>query len=84
MNRYLILVIRRPHFDPDMVPRHLAFLDNLREQGRVELSGPFGDKTGGAYLLRAVDLAEATDLAESDPAHVSGGWDITVHEWQAH
>jgi uncharacterized protein YciI len=84
MNRYLIMVIRRPHFDPDMVPLHLAFLDSLREQGRVELSGPFADKTGGAYLLHANDLAEATGIAQSDPAHASGGWDITLHEWQAH
>lgn len=84
MNRYLILVMRHPHFDPDVVPLHQAFLDGLRAQGPVELSGPFGDKSGGAYLLRASDLAEATSLAESDPAHVSGGWAITVYEWLAH
>lgn len=84
MNRYLVLVIRRPHFDAEVVPLHLAFLDALRAQGQIELSGPFGDKSGGAYLLRAADLTEATAIALSDPAHVSGGWDITVHEWEAH
>ena len=84
MNRYLILLIRRPSLDPAMVPLHLAFLDGLREEGRVELSGGFSDKSGGAYLLRADDLAEATAIAQRDPAHVSGGWDITVHEWLAH
>ncbi len=84
LNRYLILVMRYPHFDPDVVPLHLAFLDHLRGQGRVELSGPFADKSGGAYLLQATDLDEATLLAESDPAHVSGGWAITVNEWLAH
>jgi len=84
MNRYLILAMRRPLFDPAVVPLHQAFLDRLREQGRVELSGPFGDKSGGAYLLHAADLAEATAIAYSDPTHLSGGWDITVHEWQAH
>ncbi|MEO8998762.1 MAG: YciI family protein [Rhodanobacter sp.] len=84
MNRYLILAMRRPHFDPAAVPLHLAFLDGLREQDRVELSGGFSDKSGGAYLLQAADLAEATVIAHSDPAHVSGGWHITVYEWQAH
>jgi uncharacterized protein YciI len=84
MNRYLILAMRRAHFDPAVVPLHQAFLDDLREQGRVELSGPFGDKSGGAYLLHAADLAEATAIAHSDPTHLSGGWDITVHAWQAH
>ncbi len=84
MNRYLVVLIRLPHLDPAVVPLHLAFLDGLREEGRVELSGGFTDKSGGAYQLLAADLAEATALVQNDPAHVSGGWDITVHEWQAH
>lgn len=84
MNRYLILLMRRPELDLAVVPRHLAYLDGLREQGRVELSGGFSDQSGGAYLLRANDLAEATTLAHDDPAHRSGGWDVTVHEWLAH
>ncbi|MGB5939599.1 MAG: YciI family protein [Rhodanobacter sp.] len=83
MNRYLVLMIRRPHLDPAVVPLHLAFVQGLREAGRVELSGGFSDKSGGAYVLRAADLAEATALVHEDPAHVSGGWDITVYEWQA-
>lgn len=84
MNRYLVMVIRRPHFDAEVVPLHLAFLDTLRALDQIELSGPFVDKSGGAYLLRAADLAEAAAIALSDPAHVSGGWDVTVHEWLAH
>ena len=82
MNRYLVLLIRRPQLDPTVVPLHLAFLEGLREEGRVELSGGFSDKSGGAYLLRATDLTEAMALVHRDPAHLSGGWDITVHEWQ--
>ncbi|UGB36971.1 YciI family protein [Frateuria soli] len=84
MNLFLVLVIRRPQFDPAVVPAHLRFLDELRTEGRVERSGPFGDKSGGAYLLRATDLAEARVIAHRDPTHVSGGWDVTVYEWQAH
>lgn len=82
MNRYLVLLIRRPHLDPAMVPLHRVFLAGLRAEGRVELSGGFSDNSGGAYLLHAADLAEATALVHNDPAHVSGGWDITVYEWQ--
>jgi uncharacterized protein YciI len=84
MNRYLVLLIRRPDFDPAVVPLHLAFLDDLREQGRIELSGGFSDKSGGSYLLRAIDLAEANAVVRRDPAHAIGGWDITVREWLAH
>ena len=83
MNLYLVMVMRRPQFDPAVVPAHQRFLDELRAQGRVERSGPFGDKSGGAYLLRAADQAEAQAIAARDPAHVSGGWNVTVYEWQA-
>lgn len=84
MNRYLVVLVRRPQFDPAVVPLHRQYLEELRGQGRNELSGPFGDRSGGAYLLRAHDLAEAQMIALHDPAHASGGWTITVHEWQAH
>ncbi|MEO8777700.1 MAG: YciI family protein [Rhodanobacter sp.] len=83
MNRYLVLLVRRPQLDRAVVPRHLAYLEGLRAQGKLELSGPFGDRSGGAYLLRADDLAQATAVAHQDPACVSGGWQLTVYEWQA-
>lgn len=83
MNLYLVMVMRRPQFDPAVVPAHQRFLDELRAEGRVERSGPFSDQSGGAYLLRATDLAQAQAIAQRDPAHVSGGWDVTLHEWQA-
>jgi uncharacterized protein YciI len=83
MNRYLVYLLRRPDVDPAVVPLHIAFLDDLRTQGRIELSGGFSDKSGGAYLLRAEDLAAAQAVVQRDPAHTSGSWTIAVHEWQA-
>jgi uncharacterized protein YciI len=84
MNRYLVVLVRRTGFDPAAVPLHQQFLQELRAEGRNEMSGPFGDNSGGAYLLRAVDLAEAQAIARRDPAHTSGGWEISVREWLAH
>ncbi|MBE1159993.1 YciI family protein [Dyella acidiphila] len=84
MNRYLVMMFRRPQFDPAVVPQHQQFLETLRAQGRNEMSGPFGDKSGGAYLLRAASMDEALQIAHTDPAHTSGGWDITLYEWNAH
>jgi len=83
MNRYLVLAMRRASFDASVVPLHKQFLEDLRKQGRIELSGPFDDNSGGAYLLLAADRAEAEKLAFSDPAHTSGGWDITLYAWAA-
>lgn len=84
MNRYLVILLRRPHFDPAVVSLHQQFLEDLRAQGRNEMSGAFGDKSGGAYLLRAESMEEAIDIAHRDPAHTSGGWDITLYAWHAH
>ncbi|MBA2079023.1 YciI family protein [Rhodanobacter sp. PCA2] len=83
MNRYLVMLMRRPQCDPAAVQLHRDFLEALRAQGRNEMSGPFGDKSGGAYLLRAGSLDEALEIVHRDPAHTSGGWDIAVHEWLA-
>ncbi|GLQ49757.1 YciI family protein [Dyella flava] len=82
MNRYLVMLFRRPQVDPAVVPLHQQFLEDLRAQGRNEMSGPFGDKSGGAYLLRAESMEEALNIAHGDPAHTSGGWDVTLYEWQ--
>ncbi|MGH8146780.1 MAG: YciI family protein [Rhodanobacteraceae bacterium] len=84
MPRYLVLTMRLSEFDPSRIPDHYAFLDRLRQQNRIELAGPFTDHSGGAYLLDAGDMAEATALAYEDPLHTNGSSRIIVHEWQAH
>lgn len=82
--RYLVLVMRRPGFDEALIGPHARFLDGLREQGRLELSGGFSDRSGGAYLLRGLaGLEEATTVAAQDPLVVHGASDIVVHEWLA-
>lgn len=83
MNRYLVMMMRRPHFDPAIVQPHKDFIEGLRAGGRLEMTGAFGDQSGGAYLVRAVDMDEALAIVHQDPAYTSGGWDITVYEWNA-
>jgi uncharacterized protein YciI len=83
MNRYLVMAMRSPNFDPAMVQPHVDFLQGLRTGGRLELSGGFSDKSGGAYLMRARSMDEALSIVHQDPAYTSGGWEITVYEWQA-
>jgi uncharacterized protein YciI len=80
---FLVMLKRRPVVDPAAVVAHRAFLDALRAEGVLERSGPFADKSGGAYLIHADDLAAAQAVVARDPASTSGGWDITIHEWQA-
>ncbi|GAB3387049.1 YciI family protein [Lysobacter fragariae] len=83
LKRYLVLTLRTPRFDPGVIAPHYAHLDRLRERGRLELAGPFGDKSGGAYIVRAHDLDEATAIAFDDPVHTTGASQVTVYEWHA-
>lgn len=84
MPLYLVTTFRRPGFDREVIEAHYAFLSRLREEGRLQLAGPFSDKSGGAYLLRADSFAEARALADQDPVHRLGASHVTVYEWDAH
>ena len=83
MFRYLVMTIRTPQFQPSVIEAHKAFLESLRQSGNLEMSGPFTDKTGGAYLIRAENFDEAKVLAFSDPVHITKSSVVTVYEWNA-
>ena len=78
---YLVLAMRTPRFDASAIEPHRRFLDELRAQGRPELTGPFTDKSGGAYLLRAQSLAEANAIVARDPLVMTGASQVSVYEW---
>jgi uncharacterized protein YciI len=81
MIRYLVTTFRTPQFDPSVIEAHYEFLNSLRQQGKLELAGPFTDKTGGAYIIRAANMEEANGVAFSDPVHISNSSIVTVYEW---
>ncbi len=83
MFRYLVTTFRTPQFQASVIDAHYAFLDRLRQQGKLELAGPFTDKSGGAYVIRAGNLEEAKALAFSDPVHTTKSSLVTVYEWNA-
>lgn len=80
---YLVITKRTSNFQQSVIAEHYKFLDQLREQDKLGLSGPFTDKSGGAYLLKAANLEEAKALAFSDPVHTTGSSLVTVYEWNA-
>lgn len=80
---YLVTTIRNPAFDPEVIPQHHAYLDELKASGELVMWGPFTDGVGGAYVLQAGSLDEAQSMAFTDPVHVSGASTVTVIEWDA-
>ena len=83
MHRYLVITMRTPQFQPSVIEAHQAFLERLRQNGNLEMSGPFTDKTGGAYLIRAANFEEAKALAFADPLHTTKSSAVTLYEWNA-
>ncbi len=83
MFRYLVTTFRTPQFDPSVIEAHYAFLDGLKKRGKLELAGPFTDKSGGAYLIKAGSLEEAKNIAFNDPVHTSKSSIVNVYEWNA-
>jgi uncharacterized protein YciI len=81
MKQYLILAMRTPKFDANVIAAHRAHLDALKHRGVLEASGPFTDKSGGAYLVRTASLEEARAIAFADPVHLTGSSEVTVREW---
>lgn len=81
--KYLVLTMRGPDFDPDVLPAHYRFLDDLRERGLLQDAGPFTDGTGGAYILKADSLSEAMSRGEQDPLVTRNCSAVTVKEWNS-
>lgn len=79
---YLVLAVRRPDFNESAVQPHRDFLDALRAEGRLQLTGGFADGTGGAYVLCNLDsLAQAQAIVATDPLATMRAAELTVHEW---
>lgn len=82
MTRYLVMAMRRPSFDDAVIAPHLAFLEELRAMGQLEMTGGFSDRSGGAYVLvNVASLDEARAVAARDPLALTGTSDLTVYEW---
>lgn len=66
---------------------HLAFQVDLERQGVLFAAGPMWTDTedewegDGLVVVRAGSRAEATQIAERDPMHVSGARSFTVRPW---
>jgi uncharacterized protein YciI len=63
---------------------HLAFLDRMRDQGYMLLSGPFRDQedeTKRGFSVYRTGLDETRRLLEDDPALQAGRMTVEVMTW---
>ncbi len=60
---------------------HLAYLEEMEEQGKVFAKGRFTDGAGGLVIYQADSLEEAEALVKADPYVEKGARNYEVHEW---
>ncbi len=79
----LIPALRTPHFDPQMIAPHIAYLDELRSRALLAASGRFGssDQTGGTCIVRADSITEAEAIAAADPLASIVASELAVWAW---
>ncbi|OCA92916.1 YciI family protein [Pseudobacillus wudalianchiensis] len=62
-------------------PLHIAYLDELDQQGKIYARGPFLDGSGGLVVYIADTFEEAFSLAVRDPHVVGRARRLEIKEW---
>ncbi|WP_252504383.1 YciI family protein [Sporosarcina sp. Marseille-Q4943] len=71
-----------PEKNKETLPRHIAYLDGLDEQGKIFARGPFTDGTGGLVVYIADSYEEALEMAEADPHVIENVRRLELKEWK--
>ena len=64
--------------------RHVAYQEQLREDGKIAAAGPFSDQPDESWrglTVYVTPLDEARTLAAADPAVVAGRLVVDVFQW---
>lgn len=87
---YLGFLTRGSKWTPEKTPAteelqkaHLANIGRLADLKKLVVAGPFGDNglLRGIFVFKVASLAEAKQLAETDPAVQAGRLAIDMHPW---
>lgn len=63
-------------------PKHLAYIDELSEKGKIHSFGRFLDGIGGLVILKCESFKEATELIANDPCVIHEARTYEIHEWE--
>jgi uncharacterized protein YciI len=87
---YLGFLKRGDKWTPEKTPAtaklqeaHMANINRLAETKKLVVAGPFGDNgpLRGIFVFRVDSLAEAKQLADTDPSVQAGRLAIEMHPW---
>jgi uncharacterized protein len=87
---YIGFLSRGAKWTPEKTPQteelqkaHMANINRLAAEKKLVVAGPFGDdgQLRGIFVFRVSSLAEAKELAATDPAVQAGRLTIDMHPW---
>lgn len=81
MKKFLVMIQRKPSFTGESLQGHREFLINLKETNNLFLAGGFEDASGGAYVLQATSLEEASNMFKNDPMYQENESVYTIKQW---
>ncbi|MGM8213289.1 YciI family protein [Virgibacillus sp. W0430] len=62
-------------------PKHLDFLEKMRQEKKVLMNGRFVDGTGGLVIYIGENIEQVEAWVKEDPFIVHGARDYNIHEW---
>lgn len=86
------IVLKGELWSPDMTTEieklhqdHLKYIDELFEEGKLIIAGPFvyKDEKRGILIFNTKTFDEAIELANNDPAVIAGRLKVEMREWMA-
>ena len=64
---YVYLMDNKKNLNMEIVKKHVEYLKELDDSGKLILCGPFTDYDGGIVILECKNIDEARLISESDP-----------------
>ena len=64
---YVYLMDNKKNLNMEIVKKHVEYVKELDDLGKLILCGPFTDYDGGIVILECKNIDEARLIAESDP-----------------
>jgi uncharacterized protein YciI len=74
-------IVEKAVFDR-FVPAHLAYVQQLIDQGHGAKTGYWGDYGGGMLLFEAESFTHAEAIVAADPLIANGCVTYELHEWR--
>ncbi len=92
MKKYFMAFLKRgpitdqtPEEAAQIQEGHLAHMNQMAEEGKIDIAGPFGDEgeLRGIIIFNVPSQDEVETLVAKDPAVIAGRLILEIHPWWA-